>query len=509
MPRGSALSRPAALAFVGLLIAAVSAAAADPIAVSFATPAQLRGHVEADGLEWALVYMDGPSTLRLAGVEGGTVQNKTFSTTALYAPDVGGVEVPAGWQPAGPRPLATPFSADLAFAPDRPTSLFIQADSITLAGGPFQGQIVVTSPGDDADTPLPTRPSGSAVHDRPLSAAGVGLGLAAEGGIFRLTADGIRRAEWFGAEVSCHGEGECPAGGGKWSESAGSPRGDSLTVARLSWMDLGADGGRATVEGSALALAAGGASPDALVRGDVRLPGATAPTPCGECQSLDDGTLALTGEVSLARLSQLEGGRPGAELGGMATTARFDEARVDPGLLGLGALPAAVAGVAAVAVAWKLLALFSRALRDPLANARRREVYQAILANPGLAFRDLLRLTGLANGVALHHVRTLVRHGLIARHAVGNTLRLFENHGRYDKDWRTVAALRDDEARLLHAWLKARGRCRQLDAIAAARDWGWSPTATKRRLAGLVEAGLAASARHGRVRWYEAAASPG
>lgn len=493
--------RPMLVGIVAVL-AIAPVGAAEAVAISFGTPAQANGGLEGAGFQWALLYL-GPAQLRLMGVLTGEVQNHTFSEATLHVPEAGTFEFPGGWQPSTPVQLAGLFTADLSFDGGRPAAIFIEAESITFGAGPFRGQLVQVREGDDAEAPLPSGSGSPAMRARPIASEGVGLGLREPGetGTIRLRAEGLRRAEWFGGSLSCP-ESNCPAGGGKWNETIRTPRGDRVETARLSWMDLRAAGGQAELAGIAWAVSAGGSSPDVVVRGDLRLPAADNPAACEECVVLNEGTLALSGEVSLARLSSAGQGRLQANLGGTAVDARIDEEHVDPALLGLALAPAAVAGIAAVAVVGKLLALFSRALRDPLSNPRRRAVYDAIRANPGLAIRELLRITGLANGVASHHVRTLAQRGLIVRHKVGKTVRLFENHGRYDRDWQTVAALRDPDARLLHAWLKANGKCIQLDVITAATDWGWSPTATKRRLGALVEAGLAATVRQGRVRWY-------
>ncbi|MCA1810515.1 MAG: hypothetical protein LC623_00700 [Halobacteriales archaeon] len=181
-------------------------------------------------------------------------------------------------------------------------------------------------------------------------------------------------------------------------------------------------------------------------------------------------------------------------------------------------LPEAVAAAVAAAGGLALLALLARAalalagrtrVQDVLANPRRRALHGFIVAQPGLSFRDLHRLSGWGVGTLVHHLRFLARAGHIVAQPYGHTMRYFENHGRYRHTWRTVAALTDARLEVLHAWLLEHPGTLQRDAVRHARAaWGWGRSATQERLAALVREGLAEARAVGRQVAYAARPRP-
>jgi hypothetical protein len=167
--------------------------------------------------------------------------------------------------------------------------------------------------------------------------------------------------------------------------------------------------------------------------------------------------------------------------------------------------PAAAALVGAVVAGslllwWWLAALLARPARR--LHPRAEDLLQAVCAEPGLSFRALRDATGLANGVALHHLRRLLREGRIVSRRHRNTVRFFENHGRYAGTWREATVLRDPLNRRLHEWLAGNRGATQADTVQASRTWGWQRGVTQKRLALLEEAGLLARSRHGRSVRY-------
>lgn len=166
---------------------------------------------------------------------------------------------------------------------------------------------------------------------------------------------------------------------------------------------------------------------------------------------------------------------------------------------------AAPAGVAVVGglLLWRLLAgLLAR--RESELHPRAQAVLAAVCAAPGLSFRGLRQATGLANGVALHHVARLLRDGHIVAHRHRNTVRFFENHGRYARTWKEAAVLRDPQNRRLHAWIASHAGATQAAVVEGSRGWGWRRGLTQKRLALLEEAGLVSRARDGRAVRYMA-----
>jgi len=132
-------------------------------------------------------------------------------------------------------------------------------------------------------------------------------------------------------------------------------------------------------------------------------------------------------------------------------------------------------------------------------HPRARRLLDAILVQPGVSLRRLRAGTGLANGVALHHLARLLDGGHVVAHRHRNALLFFENHGRYSTSWRAVAALADEGNRRLHAWLAANPQAKQAQVVDAGRAWGWRRSAVQKRLALLEEAGLVERRREGRV----------
>jgi DNA-binding MarR family transcriptional regulator len=132
-------------------------------------------------------------------------------------------------------------------------------------------------------------------------------------------------------------------------------------------------------------------------------------------------------------------------------------------------------------------------------HPRAKRLLDAILRQPGLTLRRLRADTGLANGVAHHHLDRLLGAGLVVAHRHRNALLLFENHGRYAATWRQVAALRDPLNRRLHRWLAANPSATQAQTVQASQGWGWRRSLTQKRLALLEQAGLVERRREGRL----------
>ncbi len=141
----------------------------------------------------------------------------------------------------------------------------------------------------------------------------------------------------------------------------------------------------------------------------------------------------------------------------------------------------------------------------PGQNENRQQIYDFISNNPGTAFRELVRDTGIPAGTARHHLSVLARCGLIREERHRNTLRFFRSDSRFATDWAAYAVLRAPQLRRLHAWLLANPWTIQRDVLDAAADaWGWSRSTTQHRLARLVDEGLATAHPRGRCKVYTA-----
>jgi DNA-binding transcriptional ArsR family regulator len=140
-----------------------------------------------------------------------------------------------------------------------------------------------------------------------------------------------------------------------------------------------------------------------------------------------------------------------------------------------------------------VLGLFSR-LREPelLQNPTRRRILDAVEAQPGIHFKELLRRTGLPNGSLVHHVEQLRRAGLVVARA-GNGYTCYFPRG--PADGAKAGALKADGARKVLAAVKANPGASGLDV---AHRTGLQPSTVAYHVQRLTEAGLLAGRRDGR-----------
>ena len=68
-----------------------------------------------------------------------------------------------------------------------------------------------------------------------------------------------------------------------------------------------------------------------------------------------------------------------------------------------------------------------------LGNRNRREIFASIVANPGVGFTALERLTGIKEGTLKYHLLILTMMRRIVSFGSGRSLRYFENNGRYNE----------------------------------------------------------------------------
>lgn len=126
----------------------------------------------------------------------------------------------------------------------------------------------------------------------------------------------------------------------------------------------------------------------------------------------------------------------------------------------------------------------TRALDQP----QRKDIYDRVVAEPGMTPGDLRAATGLHYTTCVHHLRILERLGMIELKRLGGQLRVFENHSRYSPtEARALAAARSPTARAL-LWLAlARPGVTQADA---AKHLGVARSTVKHHVDRLVEWGV-------------------
>jgi predicted transcriptional regulator len=478
----------------------------------FARPAQIQGNLGVERAQWALVvFRGGPAAFNFTLPSGATETNQTVLDAERPSSDPPALTLPLEL-PETSRDLPSQLDGTLGFS-DAWASLFIEAGSISLSIPGAGGNLDRVFAGEVATAHVPR------ARDTPDSATGVfflqtrhlpgdGVVLSAESQqafvpvALGIEARDVRSMAWHNATVECQSS-MCPDAGRPWVMNAGTTR-----LQRLSYMQLRTNSGTLRGGGQAWAIATGGPSIQASVDGHIRLPDAhllgacpsgTCPNPAGRTFPAD-GHITFDGlSPSPSRLDHLS-----AQLGGNFAAAAFDESPVSAfttaAEVGVGAL-----GLAGLAIFVRFLAgLFARSSRPPaLQSERRQALFEEIKENPGLSFRGLQRLLGWPTGTLRHHAERLLDERIIVAEPYRNTVRYFENHGRYKDTWRTVAPLQNPDVRRLLDWLQQQPETTQGGVTQHVLAWGWDRNKARRCLRELQEAGLLASRREGRRVLYQ------
>jgi predicted transcriptional regulator len=509
-------ARAAWAALAALLLAAPGAAATVDLQADFARPAQATGDLQAGGLEWvALLFHGAPDTaFDLAFAPGAALGNRTIlQADPLLLAGENHLSQPTDLSQSSR--LDAPVRGQLGFSADPWSSLIIFADAISLRVAGAQAALDHAEGVSEVSTLEPRSAPESAFpyHGPDLSPLG-GTTVAAQAKRFQdhasfwLNATGVHRVVWHNATLSC----STPAclDPGRPVTHAAMP--GKLLVQQLSYIDVFQANGTLAGAGRMWAVVAGGPRPDLAVDGVFRLPDAhfAGTCPDGPCPDPHGSTFRATGRATLTGLAPdpSDPTRLKARLRGTLDAAAFDEAST----AAFTVPTAAAVGVALVGLgllAKVLVGLFARSARPPaLQHRRRQDIHDLVRAQPGLSFREIQRRLGIPNGPLQNHVKRLLEERLIVAQPYLNTVRYFENHGRYDATWRGVAHLQDPDAQRLHAWVQENPGQTQVSIIAQAQAWGWSRAATQRRLRGLVDAGLLQCERQGRTAAYTPAPVP-
>ncbi|MCA1810545.1 MAG: helix-turn-helix domain-containing protein [Halobacteriales archaeon] len=489
-----------ALLLVGLL--AIPAAEAASVPLGFRAPAQFGNTGNATGLEWALLLFHGSTaSLELDAHTESAVNHTSLFYGFMLANKTGATDLHP--LPDRAASVAEHLKARLAFPLRGWSSLYLEADRIRLDHTDAEGSLLPLDAGESIGKLVPTAPSFS-YHGTARQAAQDNAAFNLQGKqafAFTLHATGLRRAEWSNAETHC--ETGCPDGARTQPIGSQPTLGTYATTLRVSFMDVATTDGAVSGAGTAWLAAAGGRSVDLNESGSIRLPLAYRNAEC-ECADPGNRTLFLQGNVTLANLHPAGGDYLAADVSGSLDLARLDETLVPPALFGASRAVVA-AGASALAGAAVLLGwLFSRVLepRKALRHPKRRRIYEAVQAHPGVGPKALVHLTGLPRGTIRNHLKTLERVGLVVINRHARQTHYFENHGRYSNSWRSMAAARDGELRRLLDWLRNHPDSAQGDVVQQAHGWGLSRSAVQRRLDRLVAWNLLAVQRQGQVRRY-------
>jgi len=505
---------------LAVLLTASDAAATAPITLAnlhFLPPARAEGQVAGSGLAWAiLVFSESGNASATARFPQAVTAEQFEDTVVGYTNSAGNEDQFAIPGPTTTREL-NPFATDLAF-PGRVGSLYVEAPNITLELRDVAAEVQPMEGCLRGTVGIPVYHGWAARYDQlcPAASAGVLVPPSSTGFGFRLKATGVTAVEWHGANVSCSGinQSDCPDGGRHDDNTAAVPGGVFLNRKFLGYNRMTTADGFLDAAGSSLLVVAGGAAPSVAIDGSLRMPIAGASPNCNGCMAPDGQTLAVGGHSDLRSLQITSDGQMRADLEGDFTSARLDEQAVDPAFFtspaGLAVVATAAAGGLIAVGKWLLWPLFTRHKEeDPLVNERRRRLYECIVANPGIHFREALRRAEIPSGSGRHHVTKLVQAGMIIERRHRSSVCLFENNARFRDSWHDLAALRNPDLRLLHEWVSKNPATSQKDIMAAFQSsHGWTRTITQERLQRLVHDGVLDCHVQGRFKLYSAARPP-
>ncbi len=303
-----------------------------------------------------------------------------------------------------------------------------------------------------------------------------------------LTFSGLRSIEWVHADSSCTGGDACPE-----ADDSGY---------FVDHIEQFLSSGTATLTGTPDFVAFLGPM-DLSFQGTARLPGAAGTLECENC-TVEDDTLVVHGALNLTDLRASQGGFT-AELTGTYSV------RVNESPLGFvssaGAAVATAAVLAGVALLVKLLwPLVSKQILDrPLEQETRRLVFEAIESNPAVTHRELMRVTGLANGTVTHHLAMLER-----TRKVRSWLRGRKRHYAVASLCPDVALRRrveeDTELAQLRSFVAAEGVVSPTGVERWGQErFGWARSTAQAKVEQLSEVGLVERVPMGRRRWFRAA----
>lgn len=316
----------------------------------------------------------------------------------------------------------------------------------------------------------------------------------------------IEELAWFGYEATC-----TPSCGdstriGRSASAAGvstdahSTSWGRVTYERAQGVSLGFRGNSALIGPAVAAL---------QLDGFARLPGAQVE---GSTLGKAEETLRLEGNFLIENLVVVGDSRMAGDARFVGGAASLDETYVDPeSIFGPKAAVAATGiSILTLLAAVKFLApLFTRIPPEKaLEHERRKLLADYIKEHPGATFRELLRETEIPAGTARHHLTILRRSGVTMERRHHSTLRFFENHGKFDETWVTVAVLREPEMERLHTWIKDNPGAAQMDILDAMMADGWTRSTTQHRIKRLENEGLVTAKPQGRLKLYEAHDTP-
>lgn len=472
--------------------------------LEFGLPAQAGPKISATEASWALLVFDSQQAMgRVNFIHEETLQTAVEESLILEA-------TTSRDRTLIPQPSQSPTTqqvpASFHLNSSGISSVFVSGLNVKMSLDNTQLAILSNSAGDD----LAAYPGADLSLERAarydLLSGGSGTVLLSKGGSSSASVqvEEIRNLELHGFSFSCP---ECPDGNDRKIDQTDIP-GIRAEQRALAFHSFKAAGGNMTVQGAPKFIVFGGKTPSLVVDGSIRLPGVEGLT-CADCSLDAAGTLAVSGRVWMNAIQASGNNRASADVSGEIASARLGEREISPELLA--GIPAATAATLGLVLLVKFLAvpLFTRLSKEEaLEHPNRQRIFSYVQEHPGANFREVARETGIASGTVRHHLTVLERAGHLVEHAHQGTVRLFENHGKFDQTWSDVVLLREPPLAQIHAWLKENPNSPQKDILEAFEVQGWSRSTTQHRLARLVEGGVATVRLQGRLKFYGLAVRP-
>ena len=138
--------------------------------------------------------------------------------------------------------------------------------------------------------------------------------------------------------------------------------------------------------------------------------------------------------------------------------------------------------------------------KNLLEHESRREIYEKIVATPGIDLKTLIQLTGVNENTLRYHIERMESGGKIQTTNIGGVSHFFENHGRYSEEEQILKArmFTSGTGKILHMILHHPGitRGELADNLGVA-----GPTVT-RCMTHLIGEGLIRQQRDGRFTRY-------
>ncbi len=129
----------------------------------------------------------------------------------------------------------------------------------------------------------------------------------------------------------------------------------------------------------------------------------------------------------------------------------------------------------------------------------RRKIYEEIVLNPGLHFRELQRRLDMPVGMLEYHLNVLIREELIVAKKDGAYTRFFANTVMTHEERKLMGVLRNEIARKIVIFLLERGRAKQKEIT---QYVGLSPSTVSYHLGKLLKSDIIEREVEGRESYY-------